>query len=533
MDKMKMRFTNAVASRLSAAPHSTAKTELIEELSDNLYRRYQDMVAGGMEENAAFEQSLDELGDVDELLDYLKGLDPEEELPRLTLHPYEEQEQVRSGLDDILDSVDEIVKDAMDQAKEALDRADIKDGVQQSLDDAKDALRQAKDALRQAKDAMRQAGQSHWRSEDGRVEINFGGNDNGHGKFRFGDDRRDGKAPSRQGPDFTVSPDGNASPDGGTEGGRGWNVSIDNSDEPDKKQWQFSFGYDKAKGGFFAESSNTFDASSGSIPSLGLRGVDIQTVNGDVTIHLLDGADDDIRLEGDVDQLEVKVTEKGVLAIRQGKTASSSFFFLRGLSSADVELYLPRRPWEFIQVSAVNGDVTLDDGFELERLSVRTTSGDLFASCAVCGRLYFKSSSGDARLSGLTGSAQLETMSGDVRIQGHMDQVSLSSMSGDVELEGSAEQARLSSMSGDVRLEASILPQAMELSSKSGNCQARIPDTGPFTVRCKTTSGEIRSDFYSGVLRRNGAITRRGPEGQTGPTFTMSTISGDVELWKY
>ena len=35
MDKMKLRFTNAVASRLSAAPLSTAKTELVEELSDS------------------------------------------------------------------------------------------------------------------------------------------------------------------------------------------------------------------------------------------------------------------------------------------------------------------------------------------------------------------------------------------------------------------------------------------------------------------------------------------------------------------
>lgn len=533
MDKMKMRFTNAVASRLSAAPHSTAKTELIEELSDNLYRRYQDMVAGGMEENAAFEHSLDELGDVDELLDYLRGLGPEEGLPQLTLHPYEEQEQVKSGLDDLLSSVDEIVKGAMDQAKEALDRADIKDGVQQSLDDAKDALRQAKDALRQAKDAMRQTGRSLWRSEDGRVEIHFDGNDNGHSTFHFGDDPAEGDVPGGQDPDFAVSPDSQAAPADGAEGGKGWNVSIDNSDGPDKKQWQFSFGYDKAKGGFFAEGGAVHEVSGGSIPSQLLRGVDIQTVNGDVTIHLLDGADDDIRLEGDVDELEVKVTDKDVLAIRQGKTASSSFFFRRGLSSADVELSLPRRLWEFIQVSAINGDVVLDDGFELERLSVKTTSGDLFAHCAVCGRLYFKSASGDVHVSGLTGNAQVETMSGDVRIQGHMDQVSLSSMSGDVELEGSAEQVRLSSMSGDVRLETSILPQAMELSSKSGDCQARIPDAGPFTVRCKTTSGAIRSDFYSGVLHRNGTFTRRGPEGQTGPTFTMSTISGDVELWKY
>ena len=469
MDKMKLRFTNAVASRLSAAPHSTAKTELIEELSDNLYRRYQDMVASGMEENAAFDRSLDELGDVDELLDYLKGLDPEEELPQLTLHPYEEQERTRNDLENLLDSVDEIVKGAMGQAKQALDRA---------------------------KEAMRQTGQSAWRSDDGRVEIHFDDIDDDHGEH-----------PSE--------PNRPTEPAGGTG-------------------WQFSVGYDRAKGGFFAESTSTLDASGGPIPSQGLRGVDIQTVNGDVAIHLLDGPEEDIRLEGDVDQLEMKVTDKGVLAIRQGRTASSSFFFRRGLSCADVELYLPRRPWEFIQVSAVNGDVSLDEGFQLDRLSVKTTSGGLSAPCAACGRLYFKSASGDAQVSGLTGSAQVETMSGDVRVQGHMDRVSLSSMSGDVELEGTAEEIRLSSMSGDVRLETPALPASMELSSKSGDCQARIPDAGPFTVRCRTPSGEVRSDFSSDAPHRSGTFTRQGPEGQTGgPVYSVSSVSGDVELWRY
>lgn len=99
-----------------------------------------------MEDSAAFDQSLDELGDVDELLDYLKGLDPEEELPRLTLHPYEEQEKAKRDLDDLLSSVDEIVENAMDQAK---------------------------DALRQARDAARQVRKSSWRSDDGSLEFHF------------------------------------------------------------------------------------------------------------------------------------------------------------------------------------------------------------------------------------------------------------------------------------------------------------------------------------------------------------------------
>ena len=38
MDKMKTRFIIAVTGRLAQAEETTAKVELIEELSDNLYR---------------------------------------------------------------------------------------------------------------------------------------------------------------------------------------------------------------------------------------------------------------------------------------------------------------------------------------------------------------------------------------------------------------------------------------------------------------------------------------------------------------
>lgn len=482
MEQMKLRFTNAVTNRLAAAPDSTAKAELIEELSDNLYRRYLDMTAAGMDENAAFDRALDDLGDVNELLEYLKGLAPEEELPKLTLHPYEEREKARSDLDEIIDNVDEIVKGALDQAK---------------------------DALKQAKKTLRQSGQTSWHSADGQFELHVDGHD-GENEER----PRDGEAAGGQTADFEVSPDGKA-----------YRFIIG---EDGKKSWEFSFGHDKAKDGFFAGDGPTHDVSGSAIPSQGLRGIDVQTVNGDVTIHLMDDENADIRLAGDVDQLEVKVTDSGVLAIRQGRTASSSFFFLRGLNSADVELSLPRRRWEFIQVSAVNGDVTVDNGLELDRLSVKTTSGDLECDFTACGRLFFKSASGGLRCTGLTGDAQVETMSGDVRVSGHMGQAALFSMSGDVEMDGSAEQVRMTSMSGGVRLETGILPEVMELSSKSGGCQARIPDTEPFTLRYKTVSGGFYSDF---PLTRTSRGAIYGGGGRR--TYTMTSVSGDVELRKY
>lgn len=474
MDQMKQRFVNAVTNSLAAAPDGTAKTELIEELADNLHHRYLDMTAAGVTESEAFEQALDDLGDVNELVDYLKSLAPEEELPKLTLHP---------------EDMDDVIHDTMKKAR--------------------DAMAAAEEALRNVTLGKRNMS---WRSDDSKVEIHIDNYDDDHGEHPYGEDHEDEDEDAE--------------------------VKVTIKDE--KKDIIYGFGYDKAKGGFFTqwgewkgskctnEEDEEVDVADAGIPSEGLRGIDIQTTNGDVAIHLIDDENAPICLD-DYDGLEIKRTDDNVLAIRQGNTASSSFFFGRGIFSADVELYLPRRFWEFIQVTATNGDVTIEDDIEVGRLSVKTTCGDLTADCASCGKFYFKSASGDCHVSGLTGEVQVETMSGDVTAHGHMTQVRLSSMSGDVELSGSFTGGHITSMSGDVRLETSILPETLEVSSKSGDCQVYLPgDQGGFTLCFKTTSGDFRSQL---PLQR----TSRGAVYQDGGdrTFVMSSISGDLRLRKF
>lgn len=71
MERIKMKFIIAVTGKLSAAADCDAKTDLIEELSENLYERYLEYTASGMTEEDAYQKTLEELGDVDELLSYL------------------------------------------------------------------------------------------------------------------------------------------------------------------------------------------------------------------------------------------------------------------------------------------------------------------------------------------------------------------------------------------------------------------------------------------------------------------------------
>lgn len=253
-----------------------------------------------------------------------------------------------------------------------------------------------------------------------------------------------------------------------------------------------------------------------------LRGVNVEVPGGHVSVRTWNGA---LRVEGDVGRLEVRITESGVLAVRQKWPWPA---MLGGLVPTNVELFLPRRRWGFLQVSGGNGGMNVEGGLELERLSVKTASGGLRADLASCGKLYFHSASGSVDCRGITGSVWVKTAGGRIRIAGELEEAEISAVSGGVELLGSVQTARLSSVSGNVRLESSLLPERMVLTSKSGSCEARIPAERSFSLDYTTGSGRFRSDL---PLRR----TSRGVifGGGGAEAFEMTTISGDIGLWRF
>ncbi|MBR3704487.1 MAG: DUF4097 family beta strand repeat protein [Oscillospiraceae bacterium] len=118
MDRIKTRIIIAVAERLSAAKDSNTKTDLIEELSENLYQRYADLVTGGMNEEDAYLRAMEDLGDVSELLDYLKDMENGETDSHTTGHSKEH-------LNDFLKGVEDVVRETLVQAKDAVDQAKI------------------------------------------------------------------------------------------------------------------------------------------------------------------------------------------------------------------------------------------------------------------------------------------------------------------------------------------------------------------------------------------------------------------------
>ncbi len=433
MDRIKTRFIIAVTGRLSAAPDSNAKTDLIEELSDNLYQRYADMVSAGTEEEAAYQKALEELGDVDELLAYLRSLGPDGELPK----------QENPGRD----FIGEFLKDTEDFMRETISQT-------------KDAVSQAKVI---AKDVAKSFREKYPHGFDGSCF-------NGH-----------------------------------------VNVRVDTSETDPNVQ------------GSAVEDT--------ALPSASVSAIDVNVVNGDVTLHVLDNPEADVRVKGDVDRLELRLSETGTLFIRQKNTASSFVLFGRSLVADNVELYLPGKIWDSIRIVTVNGDIELDEdqALNVREFITRSASGDQDLRGLQCPSVYLQSASGDIDGREIRGSVEIRTASGDVDLEGEFDSMSVNTASGDVDIEGPCASVRCASASGDIDLRLPQAPQSAELSSKSGDCELRIPDCDGFTLRFHMVSGDLSSDFpMVGPIGAKSGTAVYGGGGER--AFSLSTVSGDIIL---
>ncbi len=446
MEDIKRRFSNGIAAKLAGAAESDDKTDMVEELADNLYRRYEDMLAAGTAPEEAFDRAMGELGDVDELTAYLNSLEPDE--GRRTGETGADADGLFRTLEDMGRTIGQMAKEMGQMAGNFFNSSDFRD-----------AVNEGKRAAREAKEFIKGMAGTEWNGASVHINIDDDGTVSGKAK------------------DF------------------GW--------------------------------SGTGDDEERGIPSQGVLRLDVETT-GDVDIYLDGDGNAPIQVEGNMSRMDVFVTEEGVLTVRPQLTASNQFFSFRGASSQDVSLTIPARRWESIRVVTANGDVDIGGELEVGLLSVRTASGDVDCRVNSCEQAEFKTASGDVSLEGNAAQAQAETASGDVSFDGPMGQVTVSTASGDTELTGSVWKARVKSMSGDVRVESMTLPAEMDLSSKSGDVEVRVPDNGPFKVNASSVSGTVDLRPFA-QWSWSGAADPNAPT----PQYSLSSISGDVSLDKY
>lgn len=402
MDRIKTKIIIAVTNKLSAAADTDARTDLIEELSENLYQRYEDLTAEGIAEEEAFQQAMENLGDVNELLAYLADTAGQEGAAA-------NDKDHGNGCN----------------AEDRADSADDKNGENGST-------------------------RQGWSKEDFNQLGKEIGKEIGElvGKAVVG--AKDAAQYARD-------------------------MAKDIS-------WDFSFSSDEKRAEYVNEA----------ISAQEIQAVEIKLIDGDVTIHIAEDDTQDIILAGEIEKLESRITQEGSLYIKQGNTASSSFLFTRGWGSSDIDITLPRRLWQKLQVETVSGDICCKNFLEVQKLQVNSVSGDI-------------------EIRGMVHEAKFTSKSGDIRFRGDLNA-----------LEGSC-------ISGDIDVESGILPEKLGIDTKSGDCSIRIPDQEGFTVNYHTISGDLHSNMLlTGRLGQSSgkALYRDGGN----RTFFISTVSGDISI---
>ena len=403
MNRIETRIIIAVTSRLAAAKDSQAKTETIEELSENLYQHYQDLVAAGMDEETAYQQAMETLGDVGELLSYLeeteRAADPN---AGRTAGQTDSQTDGKASftfdMDGLEDSINDIVGAALSGAREAIGYA-------------KEAMNSAKYA---AKDAVRHA--------------------------------------------------------------------LDQAEE--------------GSGVFVDLSAGSYrQVDCEAVEAGGVRSLDVKLTNGDIHLCLSEDAAAPVEITGDTEEIQTVLRNDGVICVRQGNTASSSFLFHRGVRSSDIEIRIPRRCFTAISLITVNGDIRIDDGLSCRTLRVQTVSGDLEAEAVQADKI------------------NVQTVSGDISFSGEGQDITCTSVSGDLSL---------NLPEGGGRLKAS---------SKSGDVELKCPEDRGFWLNYQTVSGDFASQLpLAGTMdKRKGKISYLGGGDCE---IQLSSVSGDIEVMK-
>lgn len=175
----------------------------------------------------------------------------------------------------------------------------------------------------------------------------------------------------------------------------------------------------------------------------------------------------------------------------------------------------------------VSGNVTVED--TRGAIAVSTTSGDLEVRDHA-GALSAESVSGDVRLEGDLASPEVRTVSGDARLDGASGSVVMSTISGDLSVAGaSLTGLSVESTSGDVEARVDLARGATgSISNISGDVDLRIPDDARLGLDVTTASGELTTDI-DGL--EAGRRSLHGDLGGGGASLSVSTTSGDVEVW--
>jgi DUF4097 and DUF4098 domain-containing protein YvlB len=142
------------------------------------------------------------------------------------------------------------------------------------------------------------------------------------------------------------------------------------------------------------------------------------------------------------------------------------------------------------------------------------------------GEIDVYSASGDVELNDiLTREVDVETVSGDMRISCAADSVDAETVSGEVSITGDVRKLEAETVSGAVTVSAGAC-RDMDIETTSGDVALTLNESGGFTLKFDTVSGELRSDIALSVQGETYV------SGNGSGSIKVDTVSGDLEIKK-
>lgn len=452
MNRIETKIVIMVSQRLSAAKESEEKTDLIEELSENLYQRYLDLAASGLPEKEALSRTMESLGDVEELLAYLEEADGLAGREKRDVSPDETDSTGAGG------------------EKEA-------------------------------------SGETEWKSEKGAASDP---------KWKFS---------------FSTEELGNEIEEMVNAAMATARVAVDCArDVARDVTQQFRNRYpDGVFTQFHTEQGQRNDGAA--VWDGKIDGLECRLTNGDVHVSVTQDPEGGVEIDGDAEEIESILKENGTLLIRQGRTASSSFLFHRGVRRTDIEIRLPGRLWDRIEISTINGDIRLDPELVCHTLSLQSVNGDCRVEGVTCDQAKVQLSSGDLEIRRMKGALTAESKNGDLSVSGEFGACTLASVSGDIGFAGKALKFDGGSSSGDLALRMEGLPEELKAVSKSGDVSVQVPRDEGFCLTYRTISGDFSTNL---ALEDRGQKEKNREAAYLGggsSRIGMFTGSGDLHLF--
>ena len=159
----------------------------------------------------------------------------------------------------------------------------------------------------------------------------------------------------------------------------------------------------------------------------------------------------------------------------------------------------------------------------------RTGSGDVVLE-TIHGSVRASAGSGTIHATGIAGGLTASSGSGNVKLeQTAAGDVDISTGSGDVEIEGVKGGAKVSTGSGSITAQGDPTGD-WRLHSGSGSVRVNFPSQAAFNLVARSSSGNIETSHEISVQGNISPRELRGKVGAGGPLVELSTSSGSIEI---